>query len=338
MNQEQLRTLAMNTLRASKAPNLQFSHEGEVFQASALNEALRAELNTIAGDYKSYRQNKETIFALIEETVDELLPERIRNTYAMFAETRVYAQGDRPVFTTKLGKARARQFVTRVALAGIYETFKLDKTSFTVETSAYGGAAEIGLEEFLDGRIDFSELTDIIMMGLEDAVYAEITKAMVAVVDSLQPANKHQDASFNIVEFDKLLNKSRIDGETTIVTSFEIASLLVPADKWISDADKMDVRNSGHVARYKGSNVVVLDQYFTDLERTQLGVDPSYAWLLPSGALNEKPVKVAFEGDTLVRERENDDWSREIQTYKKFGVTVINTNQFSVYQALDLQA
>ena len=51
---------------------------------------------------------------------------------------------------------------------------------------------------------------------------------------------------------------------------------------------------------------------------------PSYAWIIPTGA--EKPVKVAFEGSSAVREVENDDWSREIQTYKKMGVAVYHVN------------
>lgn len=336
MNKTDLKQLALAAISASSAPSLDFSYDGQQYSVEALNGTLRAELNTLANTPAAYRRNKNLVFELIEEVIDEKLPERIRNTYAAFAETRVYGQGDKPVFTVKTGKARARQFVTRVALAGIYETFKLDKTSFSVETNAYGGAAEIGFEEFLDGRVDFNELTEIIMQGLEDAVYAEITKAMTSVVDSLQASNKLIEASFNAANFDKLLNVARVDGDVTILTSLEIASLLVPADKWISDADRTEVRNQGYVAKYKGANVVILPQYFLDLEKTEYGVDPSFAWLLPAGALNEKPVKVAFEGDTQVREREGADWSKEIQVYKKFGAAVINTNSFCVYQATDL--
>ncbi|MGL5958146.1 MAG: hypothetical protein ACRCZZ_06095 [Phocaeicola sp.] len=336
MEYNQLKTLAINSVKASFSQDLQFSHGEETIGYEALDNALRNEFQAIAGDYKTYRENKNLIFSLIEETIDELLPERVRNTYAMFAETRTYAQGTKPVFNVKTGKARARQFVTRVALAGIYETFKLDKTSFTVETSAYGGAAEIGLEEFLDGRVNFAELTDIILQGLEDAVYEEITKAMVGIVASLQPANKHQDASFTVANFDKLLNKARIDGAVSVLTSFEIASELIPADKWISDIDRAEVRNNGYIAKYKGADIIILPQYHADLAKTQLGVDPSFAWLLPSGAMDEKPVKVAFEGSTITREVEQNDWSKKFECYKKFGVNLIHTNQVYVYRALDL--
>ena len=41
-------------------------------------------------------------------------------------------------------------------------------------------------------------------------------------------------------------------------------------------------------------------------------------------SVGEKPVKVVFEGQTAVRMVEdNDDWSRDMQTYKKVGVAVL---------------
>ena len=80
----------------------------------------------------------------------------------MFAETKTFKQGDKPMFRRKINSARtrAKQFITRVGLAGIYEVFKLGgEESFEVQTSAIGGAAQIGFEEFLDGRADFAEVT-----------------------------------------------------------------------------------------------------------------------------------------------------------------------------------
>ncbi len=49
-----------------------------------------------------------------------------------------------------------------------------------------------------------------------------------------------------------------------------------------------------------------------------------------------KPVKVAFEGDTLVDERANRDWSREIQVYKKVGVICMMNNAMCVYKDTSL--
>ena len=64
-------------------------------------------------------------------------------------------------------------------------------------------------------------------------------------------------------------------------------------------------------------------------------IDPSYAWIIPTGA--EKPVKVAFEGQAIVREIENADMSREVQVYKKLGVCALITNNICVYRNTSLK-
>ena len=87
---------------------------------------------------------------------------------------------------------------------------------------------------------------------------------------------------------------------------------------------KEDLWNNGSFKNYKGHTIIVLPQSFEDATNVKKVMDPSIAWIIPTGA--EKPVKVAFEGSSAVREVENDDWSREIQTYKKMGVAVYNIN------------
>ena len=60
-------------------------------------------------------------------------------------------------------------------------------------------------------------------------------------------------------------------------------------------------------------------------------IDPSYAWIIPGGA--EKPIKIAFEGETLMKEIESqDDWSRDLQMYKKIGVAAVVYNNICVYE------
>lgn len=39
-----------------------------------------------------------------------------------------------------------------------------------------------------------------------------------------------------------------------------------------------------------------------------------------------------FEGQTHVKEFENRDWSTELQTYQKFGVGIITTNNLAVFR------
>ena len=335
LDKNNLLALMKTVAKADVSAPTSYSFNGESFSYEALNETLRRELNEYAGDYASYRENKNLIFSLIEETLDEVLPKKVIKQYEQFAEVKTFAQGDKPIFRRQLtSNKRAKQFITRVGLAGRYEVFKLGKNeeSFEVQTSAIGGAAQIGFEEFLDGRVDFAEVTRIVMEGMDDLIYEEVGKALANSINQLPPANRVVTAGFDEAAFDRLLTIASAYGEPTIYCTYEFAVKLVPTEGWMyTNAMKAELWNNGRLATYKGRKIVILKQGFVDETNTTKVIDPGYCWIIPAGA-NTKPVKIAFEGNTLVSERDNNwDWSREIQVYKKVGVVCMMTNDICSY-------
>ena len=335
LDKNNLLALMKTVAKADVTAPTSYSFNGESFSYDALNETLRRELKEYAGNYAQYRENKNLIFSLIEQTMDDILPKKVTKQYEQFAEVKTFAQGDKPIFRRQLtSNKRAKQFITRVGLAGHYEVFKLGKNeeSFEVPTSAIGGAAQIGFEEFLDGRVDFAEVTKIVMEGMDDLIYEEIGAALASSINQLPPANRVVTAGFDEAAFDKLLTIAAAYGEPTIYCTYEFAVKLVPTNAWqYTEAMKDELWKTGRLASYKGKRVVILEQGFVDETNSTKVIDPGYCWIIPSGA-NTKPVKIAFEGNTLVDERANNyDWSREIQVYKKVGVVCMMTNDICSY-------
>ena len=322
--------LARATAKASLNPSATFAFEDKNLTFTALNETFRDELNALAGNYRDYQNNKNLIFELIEVGLDEVLPPRIMEEYGQFADVRTFAQGDKPVFTVRVTEAsrkRAKTFVTRVGLAGRYEVFKLDGRSLEVPTSAFGGAAQIGLEEFLDGRITMSDVYDIVLEGMDEVIYKEIANALSTLSNEVPAVNYSVQTDFDEAEMDRLINIADVYGRSTIYCTFEFATHMIPVDRRASNEMKQQRWDNGYLGNYKGHNVIVLPQSFEDATNAKKVIDPSLAYIIPTGA--EKPVKVAFEGQTLVREvpfKGNEDWSQEIQTYRKLGVALFNVN------------
>lgn len=333
-----LASIAANATKNSSSP-IAYSFGEETYTIDQVNAALRAELAELSADYRTYRANQNTIFELIEKTIDDVLPVKVQQQYEMFAEVQQVPQGDKYIFVqrvTEASKKRAKQFVTRVGLAGVYEVFKLDGQKFEVQTNAIGGACQIPFEEFLDGRISWADVYDVLLEGMNEYIYAEIEKGLVALATStkLPSNNKAANSGFSEAKMDKLLqiaDSYSANGKATIFCTFEFAATMIPTTGWAasynySDSMKNELWEKGFFANYKGHNVVILRQSLVDTTNTTKVIDPAYAWIIPNGA-DSKPIKIVFEGQTQVREIETQgDWSRHLDTYKKVGIGIITVN------------
>ena len=328
LTRDQLIALARANAKASLNPSVAYSFEGEKLSADALNKTFIKELNELGSTPQDFRENANLIYTLIEVGLTEVLPQKVMQQYGQFADVRTFAQGTKPVYKIKISEAskkRAKQFVTRVGLAGRYEVFKLDGYSLEVPTAAYGGASRIEWEELLDGRMTMNDYYSLVLEGMDEAVYREIAKALEATINDIQPSNKTAQTTFNEGAMDQLLMIADAYGKSTIYCTFEFAATMIPANStnW-SDGMKEEIWNNGYFATYKGHRVIILPQSFTDETNSEKVIDPSFAWIIPTGA--EKPVKVAFEGSAQVKSFDNRDWSTEIQTYQKLGVAAYMIN------------
>lgn len=329
--------LAKTVAKANPSAPTAYSFGDKNYGYAEMQETLRDEFKEIAGTYSLYRQNKNTVFALLEQTIDDVLPQRVMEQYSQFAEIKTFAQGDKPIFTQKITNAsrrRAKQFIGKVGLAGLYEVFKLDGQSYEVTTNAIGGAAHIGFEEWLDGRVDFADVLDVVMEGLDECIYVEIEKQLLGAIGNIQAANFATDNAFVETKMDNLISIADSYGKSAIYCTYEFAATMVPSTGWISDDMRNQKWSNGYLANYKGHQVIVLPQSYEDETNKIKVINPSYAYIIPVGA--EKPVKIAFEGQTIVDEYTNYDRSREVQIYKKVGVRAIFSNAICVYENASL--
>jgi hypothetical protein len=325
MNKTELKQLALAVYKKEVPAN---------FSASDMEGTLREQFRALAPDFNSFRRNKLEIFELMQEVIDEIAPQRIRDAIGMFAEVKTYAQGQKARFKIKKGRNNVKRFITKVGLGGVFERVRLDSDYLDVTTHAYGGAGYVEFEQFLDGAMDFAELTDLIIQGIEDSIYKEIQAALIATYASLPAANKHATNAFVAAEMKRIINTVKAyGGNATIVCTPEFAGTITPDVNFIADATKAELNDQGYIGRFAGANVVVLPQSFEDATNTVKVFNPQYAFVIPSGgSADEKIVKVALEGQTIVKDVENADASMEFSAYKKVGTVVLNTNYYGLFQ------
>ena len=69
--------LAKTVAKANPSAPTAYSFGDKNYGYAEMQETLRDEFKEIAGTYSLYRQNKNTVFALLEQTIDDVLPQRV---------------------------------------------------------------------------------------------------------------------------------------------------------------------------------------------------------------------------------------------------------------------
>lgn len=342
LSYKEIETLARQVVRAEGNASVNFSFENgqnKTYSIDEVNEVLREALREKLGyteggtvDYYTWKENSNAVFALVSRVLDEVIPARVDKVYMQFADVEHIAQGDRAVFklrVTEASKRRARRFVTRGALAGRYETFMLDGASMEVKTSAIVSAIRIGFEEVLDGRWSLADYSQIIMEEFDYFIAKEVGKALESMLANIPKTNQATVNGFDEDTMDELLAIADTYGRATIYCTQAFANKMIPSDARFSDRMKDQIWNTGWLGNYKGHSVIILDQGLVDEKNTQFVIDPSFAYIIPTGT--EKPIKIVFEGQLLLRTTDNnDDWSTDVQMYHKVGVgTVASLGQLN---------
>ena len=266
------------------------------------------------------------------------LPTDVMASIGAFAEVKTVEQGKKAMFKRKLGRARAKKFLTQVGLSGVYETFRLDSETFELGGHAVGGGATVDFERMLDGEESLAEVVGIVTEGLINAVYVEVERALVAAYDNMPATNRYKGA-WSADEMVKLMTVVRAYGNPVIFACPEFiakmgADAIVPVSTGTgqgvySPKDIEAIHDTGFIKVFRGASVVEIPQSFVDETNTETYVDPSRAYVFPAG--DEKVVKVVLEGKTQIRDHENKDNSMEVYAWKKMGAAILHHNNWCIY-------
>ena len=323
---KELKELALHSVRGT-AP--------ETYELGTVDEALRGEIAKMCDSVNNFMRNRYDIYDIIITVADEVVPAKTYDVLGQFAEIKSVPQGQKALFRVNgLGRNRAKKFLTQVGLSGLYETFRLDSSTFELGGKAIGGAASIDFERFLDGADNMADLMDIITEGLTDAVFGEVQKALVAAFNVMPDTNKSTNSSFIPKEMLRIVNVVKAyGGNAVIFATPEFIGEMGPdaiAPNTYHDDDIDAIHKTGRIKIFRGTPIVEIPQSFVDENNVQTWINPQNAYILPTG--KEKVVKIVFEGNTQVWDLKNPDNSMEIHTYKKVGTAIMTYHNWGIYQ------
>ncbi len=334
MTLEQIRELAVCAAKNEAPSN---------YSVENVNEALADGLRELGSSVNQFMKNRYDIYDIIIEAVDEVVPNKVIDAVGIFAEVQTVPQGQKALFRQRLGRTRARKFLTQVGLSGVYETFRLDNATFEVSAHAIGGACTIDFERMLDGAENMAELVALLTEAQTDAVYQEVQKALKGALTAAgrPEANFVSGNSFSSDAMIGLVNVVRAYGSGAVIFAppefiaamgpDAIVPVSVGTGQGVYHPQDIDaIHNTGYINIFRGTPIVQIPQSFIDENNEKTWIDPQMAYVLPTGG--ERVVKVVFEGGTQVYDFVNRDQSMEIHTYRKLGTAILTHHNWGIYQ------
>lgn len=289
---------------------------------------------------REIKANKTYIMALLEEVIDEILPQKLVDRVGDFAEIKQYARDAEVVFHVKgVGKRRAYLTIKKGARGGLYQAARLDDFQLTLPTWTETVGVFVTLEEILLGKYSLVELMNNILDGFTERLYVQVIEALQAAV--VPVANRGSAAGIDNQILDDIIRVVAAYGTPMIMGFSEVVRKLnnvpgfLPANSTpnvpIQDLD--EIRGRGYVGIYKGAPIVLLPNYVVnEFTNAEWLLNEGMLFVLPAG---ERPVKVAMKGDLHLQEVLHPTGSSEFNAHKIIGVGLLLQNNIGLYVDTD---
>lgn len=312
-----------------------YKNQGDVtkFSRNEAMEVLRRELVEANGGSekltpKSFRNNPQ-LFAILEEALDVIIEEGIKDQFDMFVETVVVDHGDTKVFTVE----ENRLFDVAVISDGNGDIYRdrLDTGELTIKTQIMGVAVYEELSRLLAGRQDFAKLVENVARSYENKIQTNIYNA---IYDSYSQLGSTYAVSgtFSEAQLDELI--AHVEAATgmeamILGTKAALAKINYGAE---SEKAKQAKNDFGFYGNFHGTDMMVIRQ--THKAGTHdFAIDNGFILVVPKNP--DKMVKLVLEGDSMIIEGDGTnrkDLQREYTFIKKAGIAVLSSSKYGIYR------
>lgn len=277
---------------------------------------------------KDYEGNKKEINAIITENINEVLKVKVGDALSIIADVAFIGHGEKKEYNVRNGKLK----VEYVALGTEIRRQKIYKSKVTSQPRAIGGSVYAELDDILAGRAEaFTELIDELSLAIEQEIMNTVQSAFVAAMQNAPTANRYVGA-FNLGQLRSVANTVAAYGRPVIFgTGAALSNITGDAgfQASMSDAMKDAFNRDGFIGTWEGKALVQLPNTFVDETNTEWILDNRYIYVLPLNG--DKPVKVTFEGGSLLLEKESfEDGSVTKKVLQKVGVNVLQVHNLGL--------
>ena len=301
------------------------------------NDLVRKAILKAAGcedgwDYYKFQHNKYLVFKILSEILDETIGQSILNQYNAWIDFRSVPLGDitefiipnHDLFEVGIVANGTDSLRRQRILQG-----KLQMDSFQLGLKIY--------DEFMSmisNKIDWSEMVKRIALSVDNAIMKIIIKQVEQAYGGQGNGKYNFTGSYDDAKLVELITnveaktglKAKIYGNKMALANLRQGS----AANW-AEADKMDIRNQGHVGLFNGTPVVEIPNFMD--KNDNLVLSQNHLFIVPDGT---KMVKLVYEGNAEIHEVTDQharlDHQQEYQFIARYQLAVVKSNCFGVFE------
>lgn len=312
-----------------------YKNQGDVtkFSRNEAMEVLRRELVEANGGSdkltpKSFRNNPQ-LFEILEEALDILVEEGIKDQFDTFVETVVIEHGDAKVFTVE----ENRLFDVAIISDGNGDLRRdrLDVGELTVKTQIMGVSVYEELSRLLAGRQDFAKLVENVARSYENKIQTKIYEAIYNSYSQLG-STYAISGTFNEQKLDELIAhvEASTDMEAMILGTKSALSKINYGTE--SEKAKQAKNDFGFYGNFHGTDMMAIKQAHK-AGTNDFAIDNGFILVVPKTP--DKMVKLVLEGDSMIIEGDGTgrkDMQREYTFIKKAGIAVLSASKYGIYR------
>lgn len=299
------------------------------------NELLRKAILKTAGcengwDKYMFEHNKHLVFKLLSEVLEEVVGEQIMQQYETWVDFRSVALGD----TIEFKVPNQDLFEVGIVADGTDNLRRQRILHGKVAMQGFQLGVKIYEEYlmFVMGKVDFADMVQRVAKSVNNALMRIIVKA---IETAYVPAGNEKYGFAGTYSDDEVLRVAQnVEAKTGLQpviygSKSALANLRKSSAALWADADKMEVRNMGHVGMFNGYQVVEIPNFMDNKDNLALRQDMLF--IIPDGT---KIVKLLNEGNAEVFESTDQharlDNQIEYQFIQRFQLGVLKSNVYGV--------
>jgi hypothetical protein len=313
--------------------------EGYESKHEKFNKAIMLQAVTNAGlpaskatDAKAFAKTsvREEVFALVSEVLDVIVPNTVLTDFYRLAETRNIAWGDSLKFTIP----NPSLFVVSKVSNGVRqnEPQRLYEADMVLLPETRMITIEEDFYRIIAGKVDWGMLIARVAQSLETQISIDVYNAIFNTYGALDTNLK--EASFTQTTFVKLAARvEALNRGTKVYVMGTKAALagVIPSDNYFKFPLGEEYNKLGHLGNYMGIDLLEIPQKIAPNTLT-FGIDDNTLYFFSMGL--DKPVKIGFEGETLVNQvtdfAGNADLTYNYTISKRYDVKVATSARYGI--------